>query len=151
MIKFNPDKIRNLINERRRSDTTFRQGRFLEEIKLSLTGLNKILDGKSEPGVDTLSRIASYFGKDMNYFFDNIASPEEMSRIEGTVTNNEFLLNRIEKMAVQINKLEEELKDYRSNEDTSYTLQNVPHFKTPKTETKLKKTDQTQTKTKQTN
>jgi hypothetical protein len=54
-------------------------------------------------------------------------------------------------MAVQINKLEEELKDYRSNEDTSYTLQNVPHFKTPKTETKLKKTDQTQTKTKQTN
>lgn len=100
MIKFNPAKIRNLINERRKSDVTFRQGRFLEEIKLSLTGLNKILDGKSEPGVETLSRIASYFGKDMNYFFD---LPEVKFEQQKSNDNafNELFAKRFEELIVE--------------------------------------------------
>lgn len=100
MIKFNPAKIRNLMNERRKSDETFRQGRFLEEIKLSLTGLNKILDGKSEPGVETLSRIASYFGKDMNYFFD---LPEVKFEHQKSNDNafNELFAKRFEELIVE--------------------------------------------------
>ena len=71
MIVFNPLIIRTLINEKRNSDKSFRQVDFLKEVKLSLPGLNNILEGKSYPGVDTLIRIAIYFKKDMNYFFDS--------------------------------------------------------------------------------
>jgi transcriptional regulator with XRE-family HTH domain len=71
MIVFNPNKIRQLMNERRNEDKAFRQTLFLKDIQLSLTGLNNILDGKSFPGVDTLLRIATFFGKDMNFFFEN--------------------------------------------------------------------------------
>jgi len=105
--------------------------------------------------VTTLEKIAIFYGVDMNCFFTNMKQGEiTQETVEVTLVNNDFLLDRIEKQAVLINKLEEELiqqKRDKRRQDTinitkMYALQNVPNLTAaePEAELKLKtkKTDQ---------
>lgn len=116
MIVFNPLIIKTLINEKRNSDKSFRQVDFLKEVKLSLPGLNNILEGKSYPGVDTLIRIANYFKKDMNYFFDSFDQTQNGGIVSSPpaeyykVDNNYKALYEMQK---EINEIIKENADLR--------------------------------------
>jgi transcriptional regulator with XRE-family HTH domain len=68
-MQFKPQKIRELLNERKLNDKKFTQGSFLKEVDISLPTLQSILECSSSPNVKTLMKIANYFGKDMNFFF----------------------------------------------------------------------------------
>lgn len=145
MIVFNPNKIRRLITERRNVDKQFRQTDFLKEVKLSLPGLNNILEGKSVPGVDTLIRIANYFGKDLNFFCDL-----EETVIQNTDVNvtdaNEYLVNRFEEVIIENSQLKienkrlnQKLEEYTSSEPKEYSVQNVQTLSVAEKPIKLKK------------
>lgn len=82
---FKAHKISTLINERKLIDKKFSYVSFCKEIKLSIPGLNNIIEGKSNPKVNTLEAIANYFKVDMNYFFDqpdyimHVKPPEQVN------------------------------------------------------------------------
>lgn len=137
MIVFNPNKIRTLINAKRNSDKKFRQTDFLKEIQLSLPGLNNILDEKNYPGVDTLTRIANYFGKDMNHFFD-IEPDVSITNLKITDAN-EYIIQRFEQMAGELAIANAKIAEYEKQESTSYTVSNVPNLKVAEKPIELKK------------
>lgn len=137
MIVFNPNKIRSLINAKRNTDKKFRQTDFLKEIQLSLPGLNNILDEKNYPGVDTLTRIANYFGKDMNHFFD-IESDVSITNLKITDAN-EYMVTRFEQMAQELGAAKAKIAEYEKQEKASYTLQNVQNLSVAEKQAELTK------------
>lgn len=144
---FIPSKIDKLIEEKQNSISGITVQQMANEMSIPLSTLNNIKNGLATPGVDKLERIANYFGVDMNYFFSNMESKKLDSQpTVQSIINVDFLLDRIENQAKKIGKLEEELK--RNSIDLpSYTMQDVPDLKVAEPEEKLKKVDQTQTKT----
>lgn len=62
---FNPDKIKQLFEERGIS-----QAQFLRDVNISKSNLYVWITGGSLPKVDSLEIIADYFEVPMDYFFD---------------------------------------------------------------------------------
>ena len=81
-------KIRTLMNELQNEKKSVRIQDMADGIRISKKSLENYRDGASQPTVEVLERIAIYFGKDMNYFFDKqeevtkttqmVASPVEL-------------------------------------------------------------------------
>lgn len=136
---FNNLKIKFLIEEKQSTKKNLRIQDIANEIGIAKGSLENYRDGISKPTVEMLEKIAIYFQVDMNYFFDTFNKSDiTQENVQVTLVNNEFLLDRIEKQAVRINKLEEELKNKDKN-NTSYSLQNVPHLTAAEPKTELKK------------
>ncbi len=136
---FNPNKIIELENNKKNTDKKFTVSQLLRFVPLTAPAYRDIKDGISMPKVTILERIAIFYGVDMNCFFTGM-KPVAVTHDEIKVTevNNEFLLDRIEKQAIRINKLEEELAIYKV-QNKSYSLQNVQDLSVAEKQTELKK------------
>jgi hypothetical protein len=76
------------MNELQNEKKSVRIQDMADGIRISKKSLENYRDGASQPTVEVLERIAIYFGKDMNYFFDKqeevtkttqmVASPVEL-------------------------------------------------------------------------
>lgn len=64
-------KIRTLVDETRANNKSVRIQDMADKIGISKKSLENYREGASQPTVEVLERIAVYFGKDLNYFFDN--------------------------------------------------------------------------------
>lgn len=64
-------KIRTLMDETQANNKSVRIQDMADEIGISKKSLENYRDGASQPTVEVLERVAVYFGKDLNYFFDN--------------------------------------------------------------------------------
>ena len=71
---FKPQRINDLINERKLSNRKFTKTQLLKAINLTAPSLHNILTGTSLPRIDTLEDLANFFKVDMNYFFDQYES-----------------------------------------------------------------------------
>jgi transcriptional regulator with XRE-family HTH domain len=67
-MRYNHHKIRGLVLNSKPRKLTIKA--LAGEIGISLASLDKIKDGKNEPSIEALVKIATYFKKDINYFFD---------------------------------------------------------------------------------
>jgi len=139
---FIPEKIIELENKKKESDSKFTVSKLLKFIPLTAPAYTDIKNGVSIPKVNTLEKIAIFYGVDMNYFFSNMQthdiSYQEPARSEPGI---DILLDRIEKQAVKINNLEDELLQIR-NDKSSSSLQDVSINKSEEKRPKLKKTEQ---------
>jgi len=64
-------KIRTLMDKTQANNKSVRIQDMADEIGISKKSLENYRDGASQPTVEVLERVAVYFGKDLNYFFDN--------------------------------------------------------------------------------
>jgi len=69
MFKYN--KINALVYDLQQRKKTLTIQHIADNIGISYTMLNQIKNGKSNPTVEVLEKIAIYFGKDMNFFFSD--------------------------------------------------------------------------------
>ena len=115
-----------------------------KEMDIPISTLNNIKSGLAVPGVDKLETIARYFGVDMNYFFD-IPTAKKVEQETSNGFSPDYFLERLEKQAVKISKLEEELAFYKGAKP-SYSMPDVQDSKVAETQIKLGKTDQPQPK-----
>jgi len=65
-------KIRTLISDLQLEQKKIRVQDIADSIGIAKKSLENYRDGSSYPTVEVLERIAIYFGKDMNYFFDSM-------------------------------------------------------------------------------
>ena len=68
---FNYHKIRTLISELQNKKKSVRIQDIADGIPVVKKSLENYRDGKQQPTADVLERIAIYFEKDVNYFFDS--------------------------------------------------------------------------------
>ena len=136
---FNPKKINELENNKRNTDKKFTVSKLLIFIPLTAPAYRDIKAGKSVPKVNILERIAIFYGVDMNCFFTEMKSePIKHEELKITEVNNDYLLDRIEKQAIRINKLEEELIIYKT-QNKSYTMPDVQDYQVAEKPIELKK------------
>lgn len=141
-IEFNPDKIRYLIKDAERNEKDFKKKDFLRKVGISAPAFDAIQDGRSVPKVTTLSAIADYFKKDINFFFniDQNENPVE-SKVNFT-GESQTLLKRFEELVVENSQLKARLENYTSSSREGYTLSNVQDSIAAEPATELN-TDQT--------
>lgn len=68
---FKYQKIRTLISELQLEKKSIRIQDIANSIGVAKGSLENYRDGVNKPTVEVLEKIAVYFGKDLNYFFDN--------------------------------------------------------------------------------
>ena len=115
---FNPQKIRELINERKLSEKKFSMKDFCLAIGLTNAALMGILDRGAMPKVNTLETIANYFGVDMNYFFDNYQkSNKGASSIKLNLKDTpKYILERYEELVSENTRLKDRIKFLEHNQ-----------------------------------
>lgn len=92
---FEPDRIRQILEER-----NIRQSTFLKDLGLSKSNLYAWVNGRSVPRVDSIEEIADYFDVPIDYFFDRKLGQKEQSlghkvsgngnTVSGNITLNEY-------------------------------------------------------------
>lgn len=87
------------------------------KINISKLTLDNIASGKSNPKTDTIEKIAIYFNKDMNYFFDTFEhlskSVEKKSENDTAIEPNpDWLWKRYDEMVIKLKAAEEKLAAY---------------------------------------
>lgn len=65
------NRINNLIEEFQAENNSITIQKIADNIGISKGMLDQIKSGKSKPTVEFMEKIAVYFRKDLNYFFDN--------------------------------------------------------------------------------
>ena len=88
------------------------------KIGITKLTLDNIANGKSTPGADTLEKIALYFKKDMNYFFDSFETQSKSTHEE--VINDvhvlelspEWFWNRYDDLVIKLKEAEEKAAYY---------------------------------------
>lgn len=78
-MKYNYLKIKELVDNGRMNKKTINEQ--AEEMGVGFSTLRRIIEGKFMPNLDNMVKIATYYSKDMNYFFDvetsnMVAEPE---------------------------------------------------------------------------
>lgn len=76
-MKYNKLKLIELIQDNRKKLTDIPK-----KIGMSYSMIGRISRGESLPSVDSLPKFAEYFGKDINYFFDDV-------KVEKTLNTSE--------------------------------------------------------------
>jgi len=71
---FNPDKIRQILEEK-----GIKQSTFLKDLNLSKSNLYVWINGSSIPRVDSIEAIADYFDVPIDYFFERKLGQKEQN------------------------------------------------------------------------
>ncbi len=78
---FKPQRINELMIERKLLNKSFTKTELLKTINLTAPALKNILNGDSLPRIDTIEKLATFFKVDMNYFFDQYESTVRTSEM----------------------------------------------------------------------
>lgn len=116
-----------------------------KEMGISISTLNNMKSGISSPAVDKLEVVAKYFGVDFSYFFDNI-DDNKSNAIYKLTEATDYFIKRFEELVAENIELKNKVKEYEEAQITSYEMHEVQDLKVAEPASKLKKTDQTQTK-----
>jgi len=111
--------INKLIEDIQREDSKIRVQDIANEMNISKGMLDQVKSGRSNPTVDTAEKIARYFKKDMNYFFDLEATEASVQ-----IVTPEFLLKRYEELVIENGKLNDRVKDLEGSK--KYSKSSVP-------------------------
>lgn len=137
---FNYSKINNLVGYFQNEKKSLTIQQIADKIGVSKTQFDNYRSGRSMPTVDMLEKIAIYFGKDMNYFFDSMISIEVQKPDTAKITDaNEYIMKRFEELVAENTLLKKKVEEYEISNNTSYTLQNVPIVTAAEPKTELKK------------
>lgn len=105
---FNPDKIRQLLEER-----GIKQATFLKDINISKSNLYVWSNGTSLPRVDSIEIIADYFDVPIDYFFDRqtgtkFCTNDHQVTGNGNTVSDEITLNECRTEIAHLKELLEE-------------------------------------------
>lgn len=137
---FNYSKINNLVDYSQNEKKTLTIQQIADKIGVSKTQFDNYRSGRSMPTVDMLEKIAIYFGKDMNYFFDTMIPIEVQKPDPVIITDaNEYIMKRFEELVAENTLLKKKVEEYEISNSASYTLQNVPVTTAAEPKIELKK------------
>jgi transcriptional regulator with XRE-family HTH domain len=130
MFKFN--RINTLLDERKKKEKTLTVQEVSNIVGMSKAMFDKVRYGNSKPTVEVLERIAIYFEKDMNFFFD---IPCANVNVQEVIP--EFILKRFEELVVENNKLKEKVETLEANK--KYRMSSSSSSMVAEPQTKLNK------------
>lgn len=136
---FSYQKIRTLVDDFQSKDKSLRIQDIANSIGIAKGSFENYRDGVNKPTVEVLERIALYFGRDMNYFFDTM-TPVAIEKPQPVIIEgNDYILKRFEELVAENALLKKKVEEYERSNDTSYTLQNVPVSKAAEPTPELRK------------
>jgi len=115
---FNNLKIKSLVEEYQLKNIGSTQQSIADGIGLSITTLRDTWEGKNDPKLSNLEKIAVYFNVDMNYFFDqHVSRPANYTFVSNDVSDKENPWKICFDLQKENIELKTELEKYRK-EDT---------------------------------
>ena len=102
---FNPDKIKQLLDER-----GIKQAKFIKDLNVSKSNLYVWLNGLSQPKIDSLEEIADYFDVPIDYFFErkrgtNLLTNGHQVTGNGNTVSGDITLNECRTEIVHLREL----------------------------------------------
>lgn len=109
--------INKLIENLQKEDSKLRVQDIANEIGISKGMLDQVKSGRSTPTVEVAEKIAKYFKKDMNFFFDSIDPNLNNTVVSSPVViyeppkDRESFLNRMYEQQLEIANQQKEITD----------------------------------------